>query len=158
VPPLKKKEKMYLGLVVVSAVVFVVWGPLKLVKNPPFTEPSVDTTKAVKKEKAVTKAPAAATPGATPQAAPLRAVERVKFEGWGRDPFLQEQRYLEQAKSLDSFRVSGVSLRGSDRYALINGAIVRVGETIEGMRVLAIDKDRVRLGRDGREWTLRVGG
>jgi hypothetical protein len=50
--------------------------------------------------------------------------------------------------------LQGVGIQGQDRDALINGITVRVGEEIEGAKVLEIQRDWVRLAFDGQEYKL----
>jgi len=54
------------------------------------------------------------------------------------------------------FVLQGVTSDGSGREALVNGSSVRVGDEIEGARVLAIDVHAVKLQLGDRELVLRM--
>lgn len=80
---------------------------------------------------------------------------------WGRDPFTKV--------ADDSFRPSfdgspakgltltGVLIRGNDKTAIVNRALVQEGEEIQGYTILRIESDRVLLQDKTNEVTLRLG-
>lgn len=53
--------------------------------------------------------------------------------------------------------VSVIRLHGDSALAVINGETVRVGDTLNGARVLAIQADGVTLEQENRTWTLPLG-
>lgn len=144
-------------LIGISIIVFIIMDPYYFIWKTPETPAGKTTTTekpaAPKKEKST---PVALTNEKT-SAKPRRKIERADFAEWGRDPFVQEQRFLEQPKELNRLKLSGISLRGKDHYALINTRIVRVGDDIEGMTVSAIEPDRVILKYQGKQHILNLG-
>ena len=82
------------------------------------------------------------------------ATERVPFEGWHRDPFVQTRAYLDERVDLSDLKLGAISVRKQDRYALINSRVVRMGDIISGMVVDRIERDRVVLVSGGRSYTL----
>ena len=52
--------------------------------------------------------------------------------------------------------LSGILVGARDRVAIINGTLVRSGDSIEGERVIDIRRDHVVLARDGQRRTLRL--
>ncbi len=52
------------------------------------------------------------------------------------------------------FRLTGVMLGGNRAVAIVNGAMVRVGQSIDGAEVLSIQSTTVRLRKDGRDFEL----
>ncbi len=54
------------------------------------------------------------------------------------------------------WRLSGIWIREGERLALINGRLVRPGQTIDGARLLAITPTTVRLQRGERTLTVRL--
>lgn len=54
------------------------------------------------------------------------------------------------------FRVSGIISGASTSYAVINGAMVSPGQTIDGASVVSIDATSVRIRMDGGEFDLRL--
>jgi hypothetical protein len=61
---------------------------------------------------------------------------------------------VQPARPRPVLALQGVGIQGQDRDALINGITVRVGEEIEGAKVLEIQRDWVRLAFDGQEYKL----
>lgn len=53
-------------------------------------------------------------------------------------------------------QLNGILVGPRDRVAIIDGTLVRPGDSLEGERVIDIQRDRVVLARDGRERTLRL--
>jgi len=56
--------------------------------------------------------------------------------------------------ALPALKVTGFSVVGGIRDVMINGRVLRVGDSIHGAKILAIDKPVVRLLFDGRELEL----
>lgn len=53
-------------------------------------------------------------------------------------------------------QLNGILVGPRDRFAIIDGTLVRLGESLEGDRVIDIQRDRVVLARDGQQRTLRL--
>jgi type II secretory pathway component PulC len=51
-------------------------------------------------------------------------------------------------------KLGAISVRGNDRYALINSRVMRSGDEIGGMTIERIERDRVILSAGGRNYTL----
>ncbi len=173
-PPLKKNEKLMLAGIGVMVVVFVAMDPYYFIyRDPPETtseEPAkgaktggekakVDNAKAEKapakqaKSNHGSKHEQAAEPA--PDNRPKR--EPVVFNSWGRDPFVQTKQTIDDAQAVSGLKLSGISVKGDDSYALINKQIVRTGDAIEGMIVSRIEADRVMLSKGGQTYTLMGG-
>lgn len=75
-------------------------------------------------------------------------------EKWGDDPFVRDFSYLAEIKSLI---VSAITISEKEAYAIINNQIVRVGDVIDGKKVVAIEKDRVIVERVGKRFTIFLG-
>ena len=158
-----------LGLIGVSIVVFVWMDPYYFMwrKEAPPAPPSKPGAAAKPGAPAAAAAPAqsgaAATPAqpAAPVIPPTQARRNtrppVEFTDWARDPFIQARRFVDDQSQASGFKLEGVSVRGKDRYALINTQILRVGDTIGAMSVIKIEKDRVTLSRNGRDFVLTMG-
>lgn len=56
---------------------------------------------------------------------------------------------LDMFGALTSYELSSVLIRANDRLAVINGERVRVGDSVTGARVLAIEPDHVNLNVNG---------
>ncbi len=157
-PPLKKNEKVMLILIGISVVVFIVMDPYYILwKKPPVPESApADTTKKV--AQAVASAVGKVVSGAAvPSSSGRAAREPVLYSNWGRDPFVQARRYIDDESTVAALKLGGISVRGEDRYALINKQIVRPGDEIGGMYVERIEKDRVIISREGRSFVLTWG-
>lgn len=53
-------------------------------------------------------------------------------------------------------QLSGILVGPRDRVAIIDGTLVRSGDSLEGERVIDIQRDLVVLARDGQQRTLRL--
>jgi len=81
----------------------------------------------------------------------------------GRNPLIRPpdvagvDRYPQQAttKAGGKLALEGIILDGKENLAIISGAVVGQGETVDGARVLKIDKDSVILLKDGSEIELK---
>ena len=52
------------------------------------------------------------------------------------------------------YHLGSTLIAGDRRVAVINGRIVGPGETVDGAEVIAVERNRVRLRRDGEEFTI----
>ena len=100
------------------------------------------------------------TPLLSPQANPgLKAVEKPMQSAIKREAPLVAKRPT-SAKRTDRsrFRLQAIvwSNIAKSRFAVINGHIVRQGESIKGMSVTQISRDYVALQSDEEEWKLRL--
>ncbi|MBN1793356.1 MAG: hypothetical protein JW844_00150 [Candidatus Omnitrophica bacterium] len=83
----------------------------------------------------------------------IQQQQKVLEAEWGRDPFFSLNVGVTSRKGKLTLR--GISWSGSGRaLAMINDEILVEGETIEGSTIIAIEKDRVTLEQDGREYYL----
>ncbi|MBM3328401.1 MAG: hypothetical protein FJY67_02875 [Calditrichaeota bacterium] len=164
---IKKNEKIMIALIGAAAAYFLIDDPYRFIwkKPDPPPEAAADTAKAPPQAPGVPlggagpSAPAGSEPATPVVEAPKRPRrDPVVFANWGRDPFVQVQRHIDDAEMVAGMKLGGISVKGRDRYALINSRIVRVGDEIEGMIVERIDSDRVWLSKSGRSYTLTWGG
>ena len=153
-PPLKKNEKIMLILIGAAVIFFVVMDPYYIVwRTPPGAEappPLVQTVKT---------GVLGVMPAASAKGGPVRPVtelarEKIPLEGWGRDPFMRTRGVSDRVNRLDELRLGVISVRGDERYALINSRVVRVGDEIAGFRIARIEKDRVILTLDGQDYLI----
>lgn len=72
--------------------------------------------------------------------------------GWGRDPFVLREATPQEASSIQSLSLMGVTWSSARKAfsAIINDEIVSSGSTVGKFKVIAIDKDRV-IVTDGKE-------
>lgn len=87
-------------------------------------------------------------------------LERLRGRGPQRDPFLspgeaQWARFVEQI-SAGVPRPQGVVEREGERFVLVRGRLLRVGDTVEGFQVVEIDSDSVVFDKDGRAVRVRL--
>jgi hypothetical protein len=91
-----------------------------------------------------------------------RALEERARGPWGRDPFaLEAARPKGQAEVRPSFannlHVSGIIWDSTRMHAVINDSVVKVGDEVEGIRVVAIERDRVTVAKGDQRQILRLG-
>lgn len=79
---------------------------------------------------------------------------------WGRDPFvIQENRLPAGPKTVvqfSGFKVTGVAWGPEGYRALVNDHVVRVGDTVDGARIVRITRKGVELWKDGETHFLRL--
>ena len=109
-------------------------------------------------------AKAAAGKPATPEIKPLgprdeKAIALQKASlarPWGKDPFHSAGTASSTSKA-GALTLKGIAYRPSGKsFAMINEAILREGEEIEGNHVVKIERRQVTLNREGREFILRL--
>ena len=91
-----------------------------------------------------------------------QAMEERARGTWGRDPFtLEAARPKRQIEGQPSFaaglHLSGIVWDGTRIHAVINDSVVKVGDEVAGIRVVAIDPDRVTLAKGNQRQILRLG-
>jgi hypothetical protein len=104
-------------------------------------------------------APAAKQP-LSPEA--RRILEERARGPWGRDPFaLEAARPKGQGEIRPNFaaalHLSGIVWNNARRHAVINDSVVKVGDEVAGIRVVAIERDRVTVGKGTQRQILRLG-
>ena len=82
--------------------------------------------------------------------------EQAKALSWGRDPFILT---LGQGEALPTLqlKVSGIIYdpdHPETTYAIINDQVVRIGDDINGIKVIDIQSDAVRLKKFNQEFSL----
>ena len=148
---LSTRERLYLGVFVV-ALIWGGWNYRHLVFKPPPPERS----KVVTASDAATPAPRVQVVSAV-----VMAVADYDPPRWDGDPFYRTWRggtghaETRRAKPI-SLNLSAIVVRDQSRYAVINGRIVREGQTIAGREVLVIEESLVRLDDHGVEVTLTL--
>jgi len=90
------------------------------------------------------------------------ALEERARGPWGRDPFALEAAQLKaQAEAGQNFaaslHLSGVVWDGARLRAVINDSVVKVGDELDGVRIVAIERDRVTVSKGTRRHVLRLG-
>jgi hypothetical protein len=87
------------------------------------------------------------------ESGPRRAQrEHAATLAWGRDPFTGGS----AGGEVSGFDLSGILWDPSQPIAIINGQMLRVGEELEGYRVLAITQDTVSLSDGGQPLNLTI--
>ncbi len=89
-----------------------------------------------------------------------QAANKIEYKSEGlRDPFEEEEIETKeepqaQPKLLPALQVQGIVWGGSLPQAIINNKVVRVGDTIEGVRIADINKSGVAVFFDNRQYNL----
>ena len=81
-----------------------------------------------------------------------RPSARATELAWGRDPFTGGSADSE----VSGFDLSGILWDAAAPIAVINGQMLRVGDEVEGYRVVTITQDRVTLSDGGQPLNLFI--
>lgn len=87
-------------------------------------------------------------------------MERIKTAEWGADPF--RSAIKKPAKRTDKQKeelkliLSGIVFNEKSPMAVINKKMVRTGDTIDGARIISIDRKSVTVEQSGKQFQLRV--
>jgi hypothetical protein len=130
-------------------------GPLPVREAPP-SDPA-RLPEAVQQLLAATKT--APKPPLSP--AVRQAMEERARGVWTRDPFTLEaarlKKQIEAQPSLAAgLNLSGILWDGTRLRAIINDSVVKAGDEVNGIRIVAIERDRVLLARGGQRQLLRL--
>jgi len=92
----------------------------------------------------------------------LRGLQESSRGPWGRDPFaLEAARPKGEAEVRTSFaaglHVSGIVWDTARVHAIINDSVVKVGDELNGVRIVAIERDRVTVAKGGQRQVIRLG-
>lgn len=103
---------------------------------------------------------AASKPTLSPEV--RRALEERARRSWGRDPFtLEAARPKGQVEVRANFaaglHVSGIVWDAARTHAVINDSVVKVGDEVDGIRIVAIEPDRVTVAKGDQRQILRLG-
>jgi len=133
-------------------------GLIVIVSALPARRPQTDVApESVRSAPAVQDASSTSRPATAGQLDAQRA--RSQALEWGRDPFARTASTTGERDTQTGARLTGVSIRGDDRIALIGHDVVREGDTLaSGFTVHVITKDSVTLRSDNEEVVLRLGG
>jgi hypothetical protein len=134
-------------------------GQAPIVENPPVVA-SLDSS---------TPRPTTAEPLETPLRVPVQAPEMN--EPGPKEKVMQEARAIRKEElpskpsklpvenHLDNakYKLEAIVWAESpeSRFAVINGQIVRIGGTLEGLSLISIDRDHVAVRSSGREWKMK---
>ena len=91
-----------------------------------------------------------------------RAGRQGTDTAWGRDPFALEAAHPKRQGEVRAGLAAGLHVLGivwdtTRRHAIINGSVVRVGDEMEGFRVVAIERDRVTVAKGNQQQILHLG-
>ena len=153
---LSSREKLYLGIFAVT----LVWGVWNF-KDTLFGDSAkVESTPAATPQPVV----AEATPAVIQRAGLIPDIAYTPPE-WNRDPFHRKWRnaptkiaprgIIDDEEKSD-LKLTAVVIRPDVRYAVINGQILKVGQLIEGRKVMRIENSKVVLVDKGTEVTLKL--
>jgi len=77
---------------------------------------------------------------------------------WGRDPFTRNHEAIAEPSQASGpvWTLGGILYDDQNPAAIINGRVVRIGQSIEGALLLKIDKDKVTLENNGTRFSLNL--
>jgi hypothetical protein len=144
-------EKLRKGIIFGMFVITLFWGYFNLFnkKNPPAiskSQPMQNFTYQNSKS------------SVTDRLLSKEVIEEYVRKSWGRDPFYFNYRIDKPSINIDTIhpRLSGISYRELSSQAVINGQILKTGDSLQDYRVTGIFKDHVILERGKQMVTLWV--
>ncbi|MCP4567653.1 MAG: hypothetical protein GY841_08745 [FCB group bacterium] len=89
---------------------------------------------------------------------PEETVAQYQAEPWGVDPFYHaySPRSVSRVSEEVTLHLLGILYRKMNAQVLINGQILKEGDSLEGYRIVKIAPDYVNLQSEQKELTLRV--
>ena len=86
----------------------------------------------------------------------LTLQKAIAAKDWGRDPFHTVGSVASTSKA-GALTLKGIAFRNDGKsFAMVNEAILREGEEIEGNRLVKIERRQITLSREGRQFILRL--
>jgi hypothetical protein len=147
-----KRTWILLGLTIAASLYFVADFVFVGGKKPRSARKAADppaVARAVEMAKAAQKAPAVPTATGARNLAPPPPPDQP----WGRDPFAIDQKRLPRnakaGNEFAGFKITGVVWGPQGYQALVNDHVVRVGDQVNGARVVRITKEGVKLEKNG---------
>ncbi len=151
---LQKREKILLGVMGIAVGVFVL---NQFVFSKKSTSPA--------------KRPLLVKPNRTQQVAKgemksgqlLPRLHGVQFVNWRRDPFIGAftEDLLDSLgfhQKVQPYVLKAISWKNNEAYVLINDNILKVGDTVDGLTLVAVDGNRVICEKNRRKFSLILGG
>ena len=89
-----------------------------------------------------------------PSQAPSSRSRRVRASGSGRPLAARAAAAPTPRRPSPSFALQAVTEQDGQPVAIVNGQLVRVGDVVDGARVLRIDAEAVELEKDGRRFVI----
>lgn len=99
---------------------------------------------------------------AAPAVHPSKQIDIEKYSsmGWGRDPFVCNSNEVVDtttaSASVPTWILGGILYDDLNPAAIINGRVVRAGESIKGALILKIEKNKVTLENNGGRFFLNL--
>lgn len=87
-----------------------------------------------------------------------RKIKRIPTR-WGRDPFVSDEEVFSKVKKIRRPRklyLSGIAYKNGAYLAVIDGAVVKEGDVVEGRTVVTIKNDRVILKQKDKFEALKL--
>ncbi len=102
--------------------------------------------------------PSESRPSQVIQSSKLIDIEKYSAMTWGRDPFVRDHvEIVDSAKAAaPTWTLGGILYDDLSPAAIINGRVMRTGESIEGAKILKIDRNKVTLENSGGRFSLNL--
>ena len=144
-------DKTRKGIIFVVFAATCVWGYFNLFRKPQVAEsaqPDLATVTALSSA-GVSTGPDSLT------------LAELRISSWGDDPFKKGTARTPESRSVERpssphWNLSGIVYSPTDPLAIINGKMVRVGDTVDDAKVAKIEKKKVTLDYSGSSITLTV--
>ena len=148
-----RREQVF-GLIFLVSLVWGVWNYRHLLTAKDFAAQTASQSAT----------PASVAAPAASEVLPASETPETVHASWGSDPFNRPWRMTRTVAPVTpgvvvkkgALKLSAIVVRPDKRYAIINGTIVREGDSVAGRRVTRIESSKVLLDDQGVEVTLTL--
>ena len=148
-PDKQKKELTAVACLLVTLTLLIVYNVGRVMARRAGRQPAVSV---VPQEQPVESS-------STPEEANLALLKKQAKElQWGHDPFILSLAKGEELPTLQ-LQVTGIihdPIHPEETYAIINDEVVRIGDSLRGIKVVDIQPDSVRFKKFNQEFTLHL--
>lgn len=166
------KTQKILGILIIVSAVYLVYdmnsspgAPKKVDSKPKLRRPSSSQQQSADQSSGAVK-----FTGSSRTTVSLKKDSSFAFN-WGEDPFDKSHLVEElpdidpetgdkivepEIVELDNYTLSAISYRGNEAAVLINKEVLKLGDTIDGMRIEQILSNTVILTKDGKKYIIKL--
>jgi len=161
------RQKILLGILIIAGG-YLIFDTFVLDKEDPRTQDNTEMTTTTKQPKAATGKQESDPEAEMAAYGAENWFPNFSQNSWGRDPFFyparQKQVELNSGAANNvvenlagsQFRLTGISRRGSDAFVIVNNEVLKIGDVLEGARLLEIHSNSVVMENNGEKFVVAL--